>query len=326
VSIPLYEKEIAPQITASIDYLRSPLAWASIRKDPYWPKWNSPWWHIQILHEMGLHDQIPIEAAGLLLHQCRDQFQDAFLPSELPRGVNGTHDLACFCELGTLYLALDRCGLDVDAALPWARNFMIRYELPGGGLNCVDDHYKHAKPGTSMVASVAVLEAFALSKAGPKTDTERRFLERGMAELWRRKLRFAPANTSNAEEKEDEADWLMPAFPRFYFYDLLRGLNLAVRYADRFQQPISKKELGNIVGILKEKAVDGQVRVERRAYAGVNTWIPDDSGKWVRGAATGFPLLDATSKVGEISPFLTQQYRDCLKVIEKLETDGLILD
>lgn len=318
-----YKKEIS----ASIDYLRSPEAWASIRNDPYWPKWNSPWWHIQLLHEMGLHDQIPVEAAGLLLHQARDQFVDAFLPSELPRGTNATHDLACFCQMGTLYLALDRCGLDVDSALPWARSFMIRYELPGGGLNCGDDHYKHAKPGTSIVASVAVLEAFALSKAGPKTDAERRFLDRGMAELWRRKLRFAFAHTSNAEEKEDEADWLKLTFPRFYFYDILRGLNLAVRYADRFQQPISKKELGILTGVLKEKASDGELRVERQAFDWPGTWVKVSQNKWDRiPKATRFPLLDAAGTIGAASPYLTRQWQECLALIEKLDQAGLLLD
>lgn len=40
-------------------YLSSELALESIERDPYWPKWDSPWWHMSLLNEMGLAKEIP---------------------------------------------------------------------------------------------------------------------------------------------------------------------------------------------------------------------------------------------------------------------------
>jgi hypothetical protein len=50
-----YEKEIQ----ASVDYLYSDLALKTVDTDAYWPKWNAPWWHILLLHEMGEVKRVP---------------------------------------------------------------------------------------------------------------------------------------------------------------------------------------------------------------------------------------------------------------------------
>jgi hypothetical protein len=46
-----YDKDL---VKSSSDYLQSDEALESIEKDPYWPKWNSPWWHMLLLHEIDL--------------------------------------------------------------------------------------------------------------------------------------------------------------------------------------------------------------------------------------------------------------------------------
>ncbi len=40
-------------------YLTSEEALQSIGRDPYWPKWDSPWWHMSLLNEMDLTGEIP---------------------------------------------------------------------------------------------------------------------------------------------------------------------------------------------------------------------------------------------------------------------------
>ena len=51
-------------IKSSIQYLNSKEAADSIRQNPYWPKWNSPWWHMSLLFEMKRADQIPKHTAS----------------------------------------------------------------------------------------------------------------------------------------------------------------------------------------------------------------------------------------------------------------------
>ena len=41
------------EIRESVEYLNSDSGIKEVEADPYWPKWNSPWWHTLLLHEMG---------------------------------------------------------------------------------------------------------------------------------------------------------------------------------------------------------------------------------------------------------------------------------
>src|SRR5436309_1121126 len=50
-------------IEATARYLASDAALASIAADTYWPKWDSPWWHMVMLHELGEAHRIPRRVA-----------------------------------------------------------------------------------------------------------------------------------------------------------------------------------------------------------------------------------------------------------------------
>jgi len=43
---------VADTVKKSRSYLSTLPALQSIERDPYWPKWDSPWWHMVLLHEM----------------------------------------------------------------------------------------------------------------------------------------------------------------------------------------------------------------------------------------------------------------------------------
>lgn len=46
-------------IAESVRYLDSDAAVRSIEADTYWPKWDSPWWHMLLLWELGEAQRIP---------------------------------------------------------------------------------------------------------------------------------------------------------------------------------------------------------------------------------------------------------------------------
>ncbi|MBI4041333.1 MAG: hypothetical protein HY390_05660 [Deltaproteobacteria bacterium] len=41
------------------EYLASPEALNGMERNPYWPKWDSPRWHMLLLHKMDLTKEIP---------------------------------------------------------------------------------------------------------------------------------------------------------------------------------------------------------------------------------------------------------------------------
>ena len=46
-------------IAESVRYLESDAAVKSLEVDTYWPKWDSPWWHMVTLWELGEATRIP---------------------------------------------------------------------------------------------------------------------------------------------------------------------------------------------------------------------------------------------------------------------------
>lgn len=49
----------ARELEQSLAYLASDAALESLARDGYWPKWDSPWWHMLLLHERGQSHLIP---------------------------------------------------------------------------------------------------------------------------------------------------------------------------------------------------------------------------------------------------------------------------
>ena len=61
-------------VQSTIEYLASPEAVASLERDPYWPKWETPWWRMLLLFEMGLADRIPKVAVQKLAEAVSRHF------------------------------------------------------------------------------------------------------------------------------------------------------------------------------------------------------------------------------------------------------------
>ncbi|MBL8957574.1 MAG: hypothetical protein JNK82_42765 [Myxococcaceae bacterium] len=248
----------------SVAYLRSDAARASIAKDPYWPKWHSPWWHVMAVREAGF--EVPREALVALCEAAERHYLRSFprAPEVLPPGKSPKTDVVCFCALATLLEAAE--GV---ATVSWADDFIVRYQLPDGGWNC--DEHSHV---SSIVSTVPVLEYLHGRPA------LRQVAERGLEYLlWKQLFR------SQRSGAVLDPAWLVPSVPRFYEYDLLRGLLLLKRYG--VPPPTEALEALN--------------RTELRC------WPLSAAAREGNGVESSFPLLEALALPQNARPLLDRQ-------------------
>lgn len=299
-------------VALSAAYLTSPKASDSIARDPYWPKWDSPWWHMTLLWELGRADAIPKEAAETMFRALDERYPRWFPnPREpLPEGKDPHRDALCHCALGNMYQTLSACGIDVDGRAPWMRAWFLRYQLPDGGVNCSDGVY--AKGGSSSVQStLPVLEAV-LAAGRPLTPTEEEYVDRGAMYLLERRLVFRARDNQLMNP-----DFLRIGFPRFYDYDLLRGLAFLTDWSRVRRKRVPRPAVQWVFDSLEERfSGDARVRVEKDLFiSGETSLNPDEKGAWSRGPVKTFPLLDAVRKVGTVSDVLSRSWAEAVAVL-----------
>ena len=307
-------------IESSLGYLSSSEAVDSLSRDAYWPKWNSPWWHMLLLHEMGRTEEIP-EAAVQAMVSALDRLPIKIFPlssQKVPSGSDLAWDSSCHCAVGSMYSVLSAWGVSVERELPWLRTWLSRYQMADGGLNCDPDAYDvEGECPSSMVALLPCFEAL-LWHAPDLSHEEHRFLERCGSFLIHRKLMLGSSTRHNAEEREQAQEWLKPTFPRFYFYDVLRGLRAFLAWCPKSPRRVPLDIITPVLEHLSELAHDGQIRCLRQAHLSCTTRIPGSSA---RETASDFPLLGAVSRLGEVSPYLTAQWKECQSLLESLPVD-----
>ena len=215
VNIPTPELP-AVDVEPSLTYLASDAALASLDRDPYWPKWDSPWWHALLMLELGEARRIPVRAARALADAVdRMPFHD-FPVDGLPPGVDPRRDIMCHCALGCLTQVLVACGVELPA---WFAPWFPRYQMRDGGLNCDETAYLvEDECPSSMVGTIAPFEA--MRAVAPDSP----FVARAAGLLVARRLTDGSPTRHNAEERDAAPRWMQLCFPRFYFYDVLRGL------------------------------------------------------------------------------------------------------
>src|SRR5262245_58668547 len=109
------------ELQQSLDYLNSDRAPQSLDADFYWPKWDSPWWHMLLLYEMKEARRIPqsiVEKYVAALNKLPLKIFPIH-PDEMPPGTDPARGTFCHCFLGNVYQVLAACGVDVDTELPW---------------------------------------------------------------------------------------------------------------------------------------------------------------------------------------------------------------
>ena len=303
---------IENELQESLNFLNSEEALKSLAADTYWPKWNSTWWHMLLLHEMGETNKIPQVVVEKYAERLNQMPLKIFpiQPEDMPEGVDPYRGSPCHCQLGNAYQVLAKWGMDVDKTIPWLRPWFIKYQMADGGMNCDNEAYlvKNETP-SSMVGTIAAFEAILLYTPRDWTSEEKIFLKKGADFLIKRKLMLGSDTVHNASERVSAEQWTQLCFPRFYLYDVLRGLNALTLWAEKTNETIPQDAIQQVVEILKNKEMDGTLKVERHAYEGAGTIYLDEKGDWVRKKpAFLFPLLNEVSKTGNVSPFLSEQW------------------
>jgi hypothetical protein len=324
--IPDADVPVTPAIEAaiadSVRYLGSDAALRSIETDTYWPKWDSPWWHMVALWELGEARLIPEQAVRAMITGLNALPVKVFplRASDMPPGTDMYRHASCHCALGSMYQVIAACGLDPDRELEWALPWFVRYQMPDGGLSCDGDAYLvEGECPSSMVGTVTPLEAVLL---GPWTPERIAFADRAAAFLVERRVMLGSCTQHNAEERDREPVWLQLGFPRLYLYDVLRGARALTRWAEAREGTIPRAAIEPVIAHLTAAFPDGVARVQRRVFEGIGTRTPAGA----RAAATRFPLLEATSIVGEPSRALTRQWAETRRSMLQLLEAGRIVD
>lgn len=319
-------EDFEAEIADSVRYLASDDALRSIAADIYWPKWHSPWWHMLLLYELGEARRIPSRAVTAMVEGLAALPLKIFpIQPEEAKGANLSRDCSCHCALGCIHQVLTACGVEVATALPWSRPWFIRYQMADGGLNCETAAYRVLNEcPSSMVGTIAPFEAMLL---GSWTPEQQAFLERAAGFLIERRLRLGSATVHNAEERVAQTSWLQLCFPRFYFYDVLRGLTALVRWAQRSGRTLPLAAVSEVVAHLVTEFPDGVIRNRRQSYASCPQTLAETAdGRWERQPTRSFPLLAAVSALGRPCAATTREWSITRQTLRELCEAGRIVD
>ena len=82
--------QFTQELEQSLRYLKSDAAMKSLKSDPYWPKWDSPWWHMLLLYEMGLVKEIPASIVEAYVEAINKIPLKIFpiQPEDMPEGID----------------------------------------------------------------------------------------------------------------------------------------------------------------------------------------------------------------------------------------------
>jgi hypothetical protein len=302
-------------IDFEVAYLESRDAIDSIAANPYWPKWTGPWWSLMLLNELGVTDRIPKRTVSAMV-DALDALPVHDFPSRpeaWPPGVD-PDEAPCHCQVGNMDQLLAACGVDVERALPWFSTWYARHQMADGGYNCDDSAYLvQDECPSSMVGTIAPFEAMLLR---PPSDA----CDRAAAFLVERGLRRGSPTRHNAKERQAAEAWSALCFPRFYFYDVLRGASALIHWASVHERKLPLSAVAPVIEQLATQFPDGVVRVGRVGFEGISTRVLEGD-TWVRRPALVGSLLERVSRPGAASPMLTRRWastrRELLELIDR---------
>ncbi len=282
-----------------------------------------------LLHELGETQKIPSEIIEKLIIALNKLPIKIFVlhPHENPGDLYLPFASSCHCALGCMYQVLSARGVNVDKDLPWIRPWFLKYQMSDGGLNCDETAYlqKDECP-SSMVGTIPPFESILLYTKRAWTNEELIFLDKCGQFLIDRKVMHGSNTKHNAEEKLNENKWLKLCFPRFYLYDVLRGLNVLVKWALLRAQSLPLNTIYPVVNYLIETFPDGIIKNLRLSFEGEGSLSPVETDKNLRRQeASTYPLLEKVSSIGETSPILTKQWIETkINLISLIEKNLII--
>jgi hypothetical protein len=246
------DNDIKELIKENIDYLSSEKAFRDIDNDPYWDKWCTPWWRINILFEMGLLELVPQKTLTILEEKINSHYIKffPFVESEVPEGINPIKQIICHCQLGSIYKIFNQVNSSIN--FQWAREWFIKYQLNDGGLNCDESVYTRENPKSSIVSTLPCLEAVLSIK--DLNEEEKDFLDKGAEYLINKKI------FRNSKDEIIDKNWLQAFFPRFYEFDILRGLSFLTEWALLRNKDLPIDSIYETLEILDSKIEDNLLK------------------------------------------------------------------
>lgn len=320
-SEPLDISALEPLIAQTLQELNADFAQPG--PDPYWPKWNNRWWKITLLYEMGLVARIPLG----LLEQFAEEIDSHYLhvfplqESELPAGCNPYSQILCPCALGTLLQVFTAAGLPLWQRWPWLASWLERYLLPDGGYNC--DEAAYTGSGKSSVVSTSpMLEALCQLPVPESFEpTRRQLVRQSQQSLLRRRLLLS------SKQQVIEPRWEQPLFPRFYEYDLLRGLKAVAEAALLLAEPLQVAELEPVLVRLPDpesETASAGLKAQSWYPATEMTLLPAP-GDWQRQPVSSFALLDVVSQAPWADHFCQRHWLQSVRLLQHLNSQKLLL-
>lgn len=302
----------------TINYLSSDEAFKSLEKDPYWPKWDTPWWRITLLYELELTHLIPTKIITKMTEQINTHYLKffPFVEEDIPEGIDPISQIMCHCALGTMYQILDK--LNHSKSISWAREWFIKYQIDDGGMNCDEVSYTKDIPKSSLVSSLPPLEAILNIKNINQKEEE--FLDKGAEYLISKKI------FKNSKNEVISKEWLSPFFPRFYEYDILRAISFLTKWAVKRSKELPVDSIIEPLTLLDNKISNDNYFITSKPYfLDVNTRYKDENSNWQSKKADSFPLLDyvISSNIG--TKYLTKQWYETIKNLKALHDKSLLV-
>ncbi len=288
-------------------YLASAEAIQSIRRDPYWPKWNTPWWHMCLWNELDLAQEIPKTTILAMVHALKNHYLPIFpiKKEQIPEGTDPYRQIACLCSVGSMYQVLFNARVDVDREIPWMREWFLRYQLPDGGLNCDESAYTKTTPKSSIVSTLSCLEAVLFCRHRDLTSDETEFLNRGANFLIRQKL-YRKVSTGEVINP----DWLEIRFPRFYDYDFFRGYYFLAKWSQHSGFQIPADLVDDVECLVSKQLTDEGIVLRRYNLIEKRTYGPAENDVWASGEASEIELMKAVSFDGALCRPLTKRWNE----------------
>ncbi|MFN8672291.1 MAG: hypothetical protein U0457_09470 [Candidatus Sericytochromatia bacterium] len=306
-------------LVKTLDYLNSEEALTSLEIDPYWPKWFSPWWVMLALDEIGKNDKIPPKILAKLVEKINTHYIHIFpvVESELPPNINPIRNIICHCALGSMYKLLSKSNIDINKKLPWFDEWFEKYQLPDGGFNCDEAVYTKEKPNSSIISSLPILEAILYYKSDlNKKDLE--ILQKGVNYLLNKKLFKKESNNEIINN-----NWIKPFFPRFYEYDILRGLKFVTDWALKTKNTLPLEKILDAIIIL-DSQINNDIFLDNSNnpdITAINSFIIDKNVNLKRDKLTFFPLLEDLIYRNKGSIYLTKEWYDLINNLNLLFND-----
>lgn len=306
-------------IDQTIQFLNSPHATQELLEDPYWPKWNSSWWHILSLIEIDKIESVP-QASLVNLAKSIEINIIPFFPlveSELTPTIDPYRNIICHCALGSFIKINLLCDLNYEIP-SWIEVWFEKYQITDGGYNCDDEAYNKVTPKSSLVSTLPMLEALLLllskNKKVKNKDKLQSILDTGVNYFLNRNLIGSSSNKTTAINP----NWIKLTFPRFYELDALRILRFIQEWSQfkgiTFPVDSSFMALDQLCSTVEK---NGQLS------AGFHMTKVDNQSlckqvdqSWKFEEASRFPLLNSLESPQVSSYFLSLEF---LKFLDDLE-------